>query len=198
MNSPFYHLHFKELDSTQLEARRVVQELDPQSLTLVTCDNQLSGKGTFDKRWHCLSSKNFHGTFVFVTQAHLSQLCYLPQLLSLATLACFKNLYIGMHLKAPNDLMILGKKVGGILTETLEFQNRRWVLMGLGLNFEIDDGLKTFIDQPFTYFSAHTTKALSKEDFLRQLCPIFFHYLDLFHEKGFSVFKDEYQKSLSF
>ena len=53
--------------------------------------------------------------------------------------AHFKDLYnINLDIKLPNDLMINGKKIGGILTETkLQGENVKVLVIGVGINTDV-------------------------------------------------------------
>ena len=69
----------------------------------------------------------------------------------------------GVSLKWPNDLVLGGKKLGGILLEARsETAASCDVVIGIGLNIRLDKEIKSGIDQPVTDLAGHYPKLPSR------------------------------------
>jgi BirA family biotin operon repressor/biotin-[acetyl-CoA-carboxylase] ligase len=127
------------IGSTNDELKRLADEGVPEG-TLAIADEQLAGRGRLKRKWiapagsSLLVSLLFRPIFLSPTQAQqLTMIC------SLAAADAVRDV-TGLQpaLKWPNDLLLDGKKLAGILTE-LGFEGQlAWVIVGLGLNVNLD------------------------------------------------------------
>ena len=127
--------YFYETDSTNRQARKMAEEGAPHG-TLVAADCQSKGRGRRGRAW-----ASPHGTGVwmsFVLRPALS-----PVKASMLTLVAGMAVVEGVRqisglssqIKWPNDAVIDGKKICGILTEmSTEEDAIRYVVVGIGIN----------------------------------------------------------------
>jgi BirA family biotin operon repressor/biotin-[acetyl-CoA-carboxylase] ligase len=132
--------YYPQIGSTNTALKQLADAGAPEG-TLLLADEQLAGRGRFERRWHApagsslLTSLLFRPTFLAPDQAqHLTMLCALG---AVEAIAAQTGLQIG--LKWPNDLVYGGRKLAGILTE-LSFAGDQlaWGVVGLGLNVNLD------------------------------------------------------------
>lgn len=129
-------LHFQSIDSTNSEARRIAKEFSDQNVLLVA-DEQTAGRGQYDRSWSSFKGKGLWMTLLLNRPGNLSDH---PEMISLYTgyitaIAIEKATQVEPQLKWPNDIMLAGKKCGGILTEIIwQGATIRSVLIGIGLN----------------------------------------------------------------
>ena len=94
---------------------------------MIVADEQTEGRGRHGRTW--LSPRG--GLYAtYVVSAH-------PQIAVVTGLAVYRSLHqfgVAAALKWPNDLLIEGRKLAGILIESLETENL--VLVGVGVNLE--------------------------------------------------------------
>ncbi len=130
-------LHYAyRVSSTQDEARAAAQAGAAEGL-LVLAEEQEAGRGRAGRSWWAppgsaiLSSLLLRPTFL---PSHL--LGYVGMIAGLAMCDTLEELPgLSPQLKWPNDILLEGKKVGGILVETLwEGDDLDAVILGLGLN----------------------------------------------------------------
>jgi len=131
-------LHYSSLPSTMeaaaREARRGVAEG-----TVVWADEQLTGRGRKGRDW--ISPRG--GLFLSVVLRPTTP--QLPSLLMLASVAMVRVLgrlfRLHARLKWPNDVLIRGKKVSGVLVES-SFRGEvlEYAVIGMGLNANFDPG----------------------------------------------------------
>ncbi len=91
-----------------------------------------------------------------------------------------------MEIKWPNDLLIRGKKVCGILTEMTKVGGKQVLIVGIGLNVNIhredfDPGNR----QSATSLREETGRELSRDDLVIALCEKFELWYDTFLRDGF-------------
>jgi BirA family biotin operon repressor/biotin-[acetyl-CoA-carboxylase] ligase len=132
--------YWPAIGSTNDELKRLADEGVPEGALAVT-DKQLAGRGRLHRKWiapagsSLLTSLLFRPTFLVPTQAQqLTMIC------SLATAdAVTHNTGLRPDLKWPNDLLLGGKKLAGVLTE-LGFSDEKLasVIVGVGLNVNSD------------------------------------------------------------
>jgi BirA family transcriptional regulator, biotin operon repressor / biotin---[acetyl-CoA-carboxylase] ligase len=127
--------HFFKTDSTN----RVAMDLghaDAPEGTVVLAEEQTAGRGRAGHSWHSERAAGIYVTLLLRPQIAPMQA---PLLTMMAGLSAHKAIQeqsgLTVDLKWPNDLLIRGKKVGGILTEMhAEPAQVRFVIVGIGLN----------------------------------------------------------------
>jgi BirA family biotin operon repressor/biotin-[acetyl-CoA-carboxylase] ligase len=116
-------VHLRRTDSTNERARELAMRGAPHG-TLVTAGEQTAGRGRQGRTWSAPAGK--------------ALLCSLllrdpPRLLPLAAgVAVAEVAGDGALIKWPNDVLIDGRKVAGILAEGRPQQH--WMVLGIGLN----------------------------------------------------------------
>jgi BirA family transcriptional regulator, biotin operon repressor / biotin---[acetyl-CoA-carboxylase] ligase len=120
-------IHYRVVDSTNARARELAEHGAPHG-TLVTTGAQTAGKGRQGRGW--------------VAPAGRALLCSVvvrdpPTLLPLAAgIAVAEEVGASALLKWPNDVLVAGRKVAGILVEGRP--QHGWAVVGIGLNVAID------------------------------------------------------------
>jgi len=128
--------HFQELTSTNDFALKCLSQGDAVEGTVISTDYQTAGKGQRGKQWISNRGENLilsiilHPYFVSLQEQFL-----LTRMTSLAVCRTIQSLSLPVHIKWPNDIMVHGKKVAGILIQNL-IQNRgiEASVIGIGLN----------------------------------------------------------------
>lgn len=122
--------------STNDEAFRLARE-GAGDLTLVTAVSQDAGRGRRGRAWTSPPG-NFYGTFLLDPCQPLARLAELGFVAAVATVeTCRALLPAGrrIEIKWPNDVLVDGAKVSGILVETEAAPaGRHWVAVGIGIN----------------------------------------------------------------
>ena len=130
------HICYKEeIDSTNTEAKRLAQLGEPHGL-LVIADKQTMGKGRQGRSW---SSEKGSGIFMsLLLKPHFKpeKASMLTLITALAVTAAIREeTSLEAFIKWPNDIVVNGKKVCGILTEMSAEENQiHYVIIGIGIN----------------------------------------------------------------
>ena len=148
-------LFLEEVDSTNNKAKQIA--LDSQDGDVVVSETQHSGRGRRGREWH--SPKG--GIYIsFILKPNISperapQITLLSSVALVETLNSMKS-KMNAKIKWPNDILISGRKISGILTELssdMEKINYVVVVIGINLNTDLEDlpekaaSLKVEMDQ---------------------------------------------------
>lgn len=129
-------IHLDEIVSTNNELKRLFLEADIEHGTLLTTSFQAGGKGQMGSGWESKYGLNFLGTYFFKPKIRLADIFTLNMISSLAvkeTVAEFVNRVV--EIKWPNDIVVEGRKVSGILVETKLYESEvEGAFIGIGLN----------------------------------------------------------------
>ena len=127
--------HFFKVDSTNTVAMRLGEEGEAHG-TVVVAEEQTSGRGRAGHSWH---SEKAAGIYVSILlQPQISPMLA-PALTLVAGLAAYDAIAEGSGLlpdiRWPNDVLLKGKKVCGILTEMQAEPDRvHFAVIGIGIN----------------------------------------------------------------
>jgi BirA family transcriptional regulator, biotin operon repressor / biotin---[acetyl-CoA-carboxylase] ligase len=137
-----YHL-FKT-DSTNRLGMELGYGGEPEG-ALIVAEEQTAGKGRANRVWHSERAAGIYITLLLRPKLSPVQAPLLTMMAGISAYAAVNAVSgAAADLKWPNDLMIGGRKVGGILTEMhTEPDQVRFVIVGIGLNVN----QKTFPEQ---------------------------------------------------
>jgi len=130
------NIHYEEsVESTQKIAHRLSYEEVPEG-TVIIAEEQRSGKGRMNRTWH---SPKYTGIWMSLILRPNIPLTKAPQLTLLTAVAIVQAIEevtgLQSEIKWPNDILIGGKKVTGILTELQAEADRiHSIIIGIGIN----------------------------------------------------------------
>jgi BirA family transcriptional regulator, biotin operon repressor / biotin---[acetyl-CoA-carboxylase] ligase len=123
---------FEQVASTNLIAADLARENVPEG-TVVLAESQTQGRGRNNHSWYSPPGVNLYFTIILYPPSE--RLHYLPYIVALSVSNSLNDLRIPCDLKWPNDILIDGKKVAGILIQTSMEENRlQFALSGIGIN----------------------------------------------------------------
>jgi BirA family transcriptional regulator, biotin operon repressor / biotin---[acetyl-CoA-carboxylase] ligase len=122
----FPRLHLRQVDSTNSRARELAAAGAPHG-TLVTAHEQVAGRGRQGRAWAAPPGRTLIASLVLRDPSPL---------LSLAAGAAVADVAgDGALVKWPNDVLVDGRKIAGILVEGRP--QERWAVLGIGLNVAV-------------------------------------------------------------
>lgn len=160
-------LYYPELGSTMDEAARLATQHADEG-TVVIAEVQTAGRGRQGRSW---VSRPGNLLLSVLFRPDISQLPYVSVIGGLAAARAVRKVAgLDTRIKWPNDLMLDGNKVAGILAESaIEGESVCYAVLGIGINvahYPDDDeqiaGIATSVDSA-------AGKAVSRESLLRQL-----------------------------
>jgi BirA family biotin operon repressor/biotin-[acetyl-CoA-carboxylase] ligase len=128
----------EQTDSTNLQAKMMADQKAAEG-TLIVADTQTLGRGRRGRTWHSPAGRNIYASLILRPQLAPSQA---PQITLMAAVALARTLETSAALDAkikwPNDVMVGGKKIAGILTElSTDMESVAYVVVGFGINVNI-------------------------------------------------------------
>ncbi len=137
---PVKFFYRDQVDSTNEWAKKEALQGAP-SWSLFVAENQTRGKGRRGRSWFSLPGKSL--TFSLLIRPSLSLgsgLTSLPLVCGLAVSLALEEGGLRPGIKWPNDVLIEGRKVAGILVEgDFEAEMLKYVVIGIGLNVNLSE-----------------------------------------------------------
>src|SRR5256885_10926349 len=127
--------HFFRIDSTNRVAMELGYAGEPEG-AVILAEEQTAGRGRAGRSWH---SERAAGIYVTLLLRPKISPVQAPLLTMMAGLSAYTAIHAQTgfqpDLKWPNDLILNGKKLGGVLTEMhAETTLVRFVIVGIGIN----------------------------------------------------------------
>ncbi|MFC7442097.1 biotin--[acetyl-CoA-carboxylase] ligase [Laceyella putida] len=185
-----------QTDSTQIVAHQWAREGAPEG-AIVIAEEQHQGRGRMGRVWHSPPQTGIWMSVILRPPIPLSHAPHLTLLASVAVRRALAKLTeLPVKIKWPNDLLINGKKVCGILTELRGEQDQiHYVIVGMGINVnaqvadwpdwlkEVGTSLRHELGRPI-----HRASLLA--EILAELEQSYQGYL----ERGFAPIREEWQQ----
>lgn len=185
--------HFSIIDSTNTWAKGQAERFARDRTTLITADQQTAGRGRFKREWVSPPDQNVYATFCRFVPKGRRDIGQIPQLLALSACEALTTFSLEAKLKWPNDVVIQGCKIAGILCETVMCGSQLCVVTGIGLNVNMPQVALEAIDRPATSMLAKTGKEYPLDAVLKALEKAFLEKFERFIEEGFSPFLGTYK-----
>ena len=128
-------IYYKQLDSTNTEIARLAA-LGAAHGTVVVADAQSAGKGRRGRGWESPAGENIYMSILLRPDCVPDRAPMLTLVMAYSVAKILKELgFTDVQIKWPNDLVLSGKKICGILTEMqLKDSEIDYVVVGVGLN----------------------------------------------------------------
>ena len=129
-------INFDEIDSTQLEAKRMIKNGSASNGTIIVTKNQTAGVGTHGRKWISKKDESLTFSIVLTPDCNINKMKNFTLDIAKIIIDTIYELYkVKLDIKKPNDIIFKGKKIGGILTESKVFIfNVKYVIIGIGIN----------------------------------------------------------------
>lgn len=126
---------FDEIDSTNTKAKELAEQGYPSG-TLVVADRQIAGRGRRGRSWDSPAGIGIFMTLLLKPDINPNNASMLTLVTALATAQAISDVTgAEAKIKWPNDIVINGKKVCGILTEmSAQFDYINHIVIGIGIN----------------------------------------------------------------
>jgi BirA family biotin operon repressor/biotin-[acetyl-CoA-carboxylase] ligase len=128
-------VHYFRIDSTNTAALRLAAEGGAHG-TVILAEEQTAGRGRFGRTWYSEKSSGIYASVILrpnLAPAAAPVLTLMAGVAAQAAVACATGL--NADIRWPNDLLLNGKKLCGILTEmSAEVDRLHAVVIGIGIN----------------------------------------------------------------
>ncbi len=153
------------VSSTQDLARSKAAEGAPEG-TLVVAEEQTAGRGRLGRSWVSPPGANLYVTLIL--RPSRERLRALSMVAPLATAqAVEETTGLSPRIKWPNDLLLAGRKLAGVLIDTeISGQAPQYALVGVGMNVNMDVQAVPEIAAIATSLRQHLGREISREEVL--------------------------------
>ena len=187
--------YFQCTDSTNVQAKRLAEEGAVHG-SVVVADEQTAGRGRRGRSWDSPAGKNLYFTLLLKPDFAPDKASMLTLVMALAVKKGLDRVFGQLlmqkecqdyvqetprsGIKWPNDLVINGRKICGILTEmVLEQSSIKNVIIGVGINLEKQDFATELVDKA-TSIEAECGQKLCKAELLAEIMLAFEEYYETF------------------
>lgn len=162
--------------------------------TCVAAETQTAGRGRRGRVWQSKFAGSLTYSLLWRFEKGAAELGGLSLMVGLALARALRAAGVSdAMLKWPNDVLVNGEKLAGILIETQgDMLGPTVAVIGVGVNIGLPESLKLLIDQPATDVLSHVGKFSSRNDLLALMLRELVVALDQFSQHGFKVFKDDW------
>ncbi len=188
-------------DSTNTQLMKALSEGRADNAQLVIAEQQSAGRGRRGRQWVSPFGENLYLSLNWNFEQGASRLEGLSLVVGMALAKTLISLgYEGVELKWPNDVLVNGKKLAGILLEITGDPNGLcYVVIGVGVNVNMNDG-KGAIDQAWTSLKlmkalrGQSIEAVNKTELLICFMRHLTNNLEKFEKHGFAAFTSQWQE----
>jgi len=193
-------LHLPGVDSTNAYAARNIRHLPDRQV--ISADLQTKGIGRLGRNWFSGSPGNVYASIVLKPRAVPGQdfpLANISQFLALCTCEAFDSYQVRAVLKWPNDIMVMDRKIAGILGQSFfAGPALEGLVLGIGVNLNLTPEDLDKTGQPATALNLLTDGPIDRDSFLALLLDLFFTGYEDFISRGFDSIRKAYSARCPF
>ncbi len=188
----------EEVDSTNTWGKRLAEEGAPHG-TLIVADEQTQGRGRRGRSWKSPKGTNISMTLILRPDLEPSRASMLTIVMGLSVAQGLKELLeLPIEIKWPNDAVLNGHKLCGVLTEmSAQIDYINYVVVGIGINVnlpEIPEDLKEIA----TSLLIETGHTVNRAEVIGAVMRAFARNYESFIETGdLSGLRDAYNEILA-
>lgn len=158
--------YFSKIKSTNERAKKLAMN-NSHPWTVVLAGEQTSGYGKNKTNW--FSPKGGLYFSVILQRSNISDLQTITILAAFIVAKIIKEkFYLEPFIKLPNDVLVNGKKIAGILTENVIGKDIKFSVIGIGLNTNIEKFPKN-LENIATSLKIELGKKVDNEKILKQI-----------------------------
>ena len=178
-------VYYSKINSTNTKAKEMASRDAPEG-TLVVAEQQVKGRGRKGRTWFSPSQGGVYLSLILkpgISPAEAPKITMLTGVVVAETLLMLTPCKV--NIKWPNDILVNGKKIAGILTEmSTEMDTIEYIVVGLGMNVTTswfpDD-----IKDKATSILIETAKYFPRVTFIKEYLKWYEKYYEIFTRIGF-------------
>lgn len=189
--------YYEEIDSTNEELHRLALDGEEHG-TVVSAKRQTAGKGRRGREWESSEEDNIYMSVLLRPKFATNQAPMLTLVMAYSVARVLEQYgFDRVQIKWPNDLILSGKKVCGILTEMhLREMEIDHVIVGVGINVNQKNFPEELVDKATSLF-LECGKPVKKEKMVSEITDTFMKLYERFAEIGdLSFLQEAYNQRL--
>jgi BirA family transcriptional regulator, biotin operon repressor / biotin---[acetyl-CoA-carboxylase] ligase len=164
-----------------------------QHAVLLVAEQQSAGRGRRGRRWHSVPGAGLTFSLARRVGRPVRELAALSLVAGVAVTRAFRALGVARAaLKWPNDLLVDGAKLGGILVETRADGAAARAVIGIGINLRGGPQLSARLKRPVASLDQFL-ESISPEEILKRIIGSLVEALDAFEAGGLDALRGEWE-----
>ena len=190
---PEWHERLTSTNTVLAERLKVGEEL-PSGFVLAARE-QTAGRGRYERKWVSRSGRDLTFSFLLRPRVDFPRLLSLPMATALGVAVALEAFGIEVRTKWPNDLLVGGRKICGILAECGEglWGEESAVVVGVGLNVNMDQAEAREIDRPVTSMRIETGREYAIEEILGRVLQELSGWIEGWEKAGFFCLRNGWE-----
>ncbi len=192
----FTILRFGKIDSTNTEAINQAKRGADEGLCIIARE-QTAGRGRHGRTWVSEKDAGLYFSIILRPKIEIHLLPLITLMTAVAVHNAIKNAFkIECDIKWVNDIHVDGKKVCGILAETVETEKGLAVIVGIGINLK-SSNFPPELAETATSIENETGESPNVDNFLPTLTSFIEKYCDLLYEDALQI-REEWSSRSSY
>ncbi|KHE92487.1 MAG: biotin--[acetyl-CoA-carboxylase] ligase [Candidatus Scalindua rubra] len=188
---------YDKLDSTNTFLKQHCSTLPDYSV--IWADEQTDGRGRFTRIWNSQPGMDLTFSLLLpLTSLEQKLRQNITQVAALSVAQILEGYGLEPSVKWPNDVLVHGKKISGILCEVAELNERVCGVLGIGINVNNTEEFLANLDLPATSLHCELRHKVVRQDLLKKLLEIIINRFDVLCQTGFTQNRQEIRKKLAF
>ncbi len=185
---------FEKTDSTNLEATKLGEQ-GAEEGTVVIADEQSRGKGRLGRHWESPGGVNLYCSIILRPPIMPSMAPQFTLLSSVAVAQAIESTTpLIPRIKWPNDILVNGMKVSGMLNEmSAEMEKVNFIVLGIGVNLNMrQEHFPDNLRHPASSLFLESGKVINRVEFTRTLLTAFDILYDNYLDAGIAPIREQW------
>ncbi len=188
---------YAKMDSTNAFLKQHCSSLP--DFSVIWADDQTDGRGRFTRIWNSQPGMDLTFSILLpLTSLEPKRRQNITQIAALSVAQTLEGYGLRPSVKWPNDVLIQGKKISGILCEITETEERICGILGIGINVNNTENFLTSLDIPATSLRCELHHKVVRLNLLKKLLEIIINCFNVLGQSGFTQNRKEIKKRLAF
>lgn len=186
----------KETDSTNTRAKELAAQGAPEG-TLIIAEKQTNGRGRRGRSWFSPSGGGIYCSLILrpaMPPGKTPRITLMTAVVAANTLMSLIKL--NLKIKWPNDILVNGRKLAGILTEiSADMDSVNYIIVGLGLNVNnLFENSPQDIKKSATSILIETGNRVPRIKFIQNYLKLYEQYYDMFKKNNFKSIMNRWRE----
>ncbi|MDR4509555.1 MAG: biotin--[acetyl-CoA-carboxylase] ligase [Candidatus Brocadiaceae bacterium] len=189
---PEWHDKLSSTNTVLLDWLKDGKEI-PSGFVLVALE-QTAGHGRSNHHWISQKGQDLTFSFLLFTKNDPSEFGSLSMSVALGTASALDTFGIITQTKWPNDLLVRGCKIGGILLQesSVQYSYGHAIVVGIGINVNMQGTNIVSMKKPVTSLRIETGKKHAIKDVLDSILKMLPHWIDRWESGSFPAIRDDW------
>ncbi|HYA65689.1 MAG TPA: biotin--[acetyl-CoA-carboxylase] ligase, partial [Burkholderiaceae bacterium] len=204
------HLHDNSIDlevvastgSTNADLIARARQMAPRRIVLRAASAQTAGRGRLGRIWHGSANGSVLFSIAVPWRGSPATTAAVTLACGLGVVECLHAYEVPVQLKWPNDILLDGRKLAGMLTETAEDSSgNRTLVIGMGLNLAVEPTQQLAVGQPVAELAERFGRAsvcAQREQWLGRVARAMIDATRQFEAHGFAGMRERFNACLAF